>query len=172
MTRSLLPPLLAELGVHRKVAPPAADIQTLRLPALYGYPVIETYHEFCDRTGLPRYGGGNREKQANAPGRITSGYRTETIGHNRYSEHRHGTALDTATGDIQEQLRIAPTALELYPRVGFYPYRKFTHLGLMPDEWSDYHGKAKYWIMGNWGYLYRGNDPDAVLEFLKKIAKG
>ena len=106
------------------------DIETIRRTP---YPVLSRHKLWCRRLG---YDGVDF-------GRITSGYRDEVIDGNKESPHHYGFAIDTA---IDDMLKAADVARELFARIGFYPGRSFLHLDQAPDNWIKYHCKARYWV--------------------------
>ena len=142
-SHNLLPQNLGALGVPRKIEAPEPDIQTIWDTT---YPVIATYQRFCRLTGLQFFGGGSMRDQGHLPGRITSAYRSESLGGNVNSPHRFALALDIAIESDDDLPMLAKHAETLYTRMGIYRGRKFIHVDIVPRIWVRQHGKAICWI--------------------------
>lgn len=127
----LIPPSLYRLGLPQKGDP---DLQTIWLTP---YPVLKRCHTWCDRLGY-KYLPGPGE-----PGHITSGYRDSIIGGNEMSPHHCAFAIDVIVDDM---LKAADEARDLYSRIGFYPGRGFLHLDQAPDNWMNKYMKSRYWV--------------------------
>lgn len=112
-----------KLGLKKRGDP---DIETIRLTP---YPVLSRHKLWCYRLGYES--------------RITSGYRDEIIDGNQESPHHFGFAIDSI---IEDMLKAADAARDLFARIGFYPGRSFLHLDQAPDNWIKHHCKARYWV--------------------------
>jgi len=126
----LIPPSLFKLGLPQKGDP---DIETIWLTP---YPVIKRYRVLCDRLGYKYLRPGE-------PGHITSGYRAHIIGDNEISPHHFAFAIDIIVDDM---LKAADKAADLFSRIGFYPGRGFLHLDQAPDNWVNKYMKSRYWV--------------------------
>lgn len=147
------------------------DIETIKL---YHPEVWMQYTELCKKMGATSLILGNPPGVCTSTRTkccITSGYRhpfyNKEIGGATNSPHQYGTALDIYVGNVEEQLKWAKEASNLFTRVGIYPVSDHIHVDLMPKQ-GDF--ATTYWIGDKGKTILATNDINQLENEARKIA--
>lgn len=146
------------------------DIETIKQ---YYPEVWSQYVELCKRMGFVNILGNPPGSCKDTPTKccITSGYRhpayNKEIGGATNSAHQYGVALDIKVGrGLQEQLKWAIEASNLFTRIGIYPSDTHIHVDLMPPKGEF---QTAYWIGYKGTTIAKANDINGLESEAKRI---